>query len=129
MTQRNIVTIACVAVAIAALSFVVGESHGQRSIVRSLRIQIDDAQAMLLVDRIVEERRIKSLLARGCANKAIGEITNNENADLRTLSKFVDGSLDKPTIEYITNRNPRLLEELKALDGKYVNTWSAVDCN
>jgi hypothetical protein len=97
--------------------------------VRSLRSQIDSVQATLLVNRIVEERRIKSLLARGCGTKAIGEITNNENSDLRMLSRFVDSNLDGPTIEYINNQDPKLLNELKAFDGKFVNTWSAGECN
>ena len=84
---------------------------------------------MLLVNRIVEERRIKSLLVRGCGDKAIGEITNNENSDLRMLLSFVDSNLDRPTIEYINNQDPKLLDELKTFDGKFVNTWSASECN
>ena len=72
---------------------------------------------MLLVNRIVEERRIKSLLARGCGNKAIGEIANDESSDLRMLSSFVDDHLDRPTIEYINNQDPKLLDELKTFDG------------
>jgi hypothetical protein len=82
-----------------------------------------------LQNRIIEERRIKSLLARGCGNKAIGEITNNENLDLKTLSGFVDSNLDEPTVEYINNLDPTLLDELKTFDGKFVNTWSGTECN
>ena len=129
MTRRDVVGFACAAVAIAVLSFGIGESVGQRSMLRPLRIQVDGIQAMLLVDRIVEERRIKSLLARGCTTKAMGEVTNNENADLRTLSRFADGKLDQPTIEYISNQDPNLLNELKTLNGAYVDHWSAVECN
>jgi hypothetical protein len=129
MTRRNVLALACAAAVIAALFFGIGASLGQRSMVRSLRIQIDSVQAMLLVNRIVEERRIKSLLARGCGNKAIGEITNDENSDLRMLSSFVDDHLDRPTIEYINNQDPKLLDELKTFDGKFVNTWSANECN
>jgi hypothetical protein len=129
MTRRNVVTLACAAAVIAALFFGIGVTLGQRSMIRSLRIQIDGVQAMLLVNRIVEERRLKSLLARGCGNKAIGEITNNESTDLRMLSGFVDNHLDRPTIEYINNQDPKLLDELKTFDGKFVNTWSASECN
>jgi hypothetical protein len=129
MTRRNVVGLAGAAVVIAALFFGIGVSLGQRSMVRSLRIQIDSIQAMVLANRIIEERRIKSLLARGCGNKAIGEITNNENLDLKTLSEFVGNSLDRPTIEYINNLDPKLLDELKTFDGKFVNTWSGTECN
>lgn len=129
MTRRNVVALACAAAVIAALFFGIGMSLGQRSMVQSLRVQIDSVQAMLLVNRIVEERRLKSLLARGCGNKAIGEISNNENSDLRMLSGFVDSHLDRPTIEYINNQDPKLLDELKTFDGKFLNTWSASECN
>jgi putative effector of murein hydrolase len=80
MTRRNVVALACAAAIMAALFVGIGVSLGQRSMIRSLRIQIDGVQAMLLANRMVKERRIKSLLARGCGNKAIGEIINNESS-------------------------------------------------
>jgi hypothetical protein len=127
MARRHAI-IALAVLGIAALSFGIGESLGQRSMMRSYRIELDAVQARLLVDRIVEERRIKALLGRGCATQAMGEITNNENADLKTLTEFVERKLDQSTLAYISNQDPDILSELKTFKGTYVNTWSASGC-
>ena len=87
--SRRHAIIALAVLGIAALSLGIGESLGQRSMMRSYRIELDAVQARLLVDRIVEERRIKTLLGRGCATQAMGEITNRENSDLKTLEADV----------------------------------------
>lgn len=83
---------------------------------------------MLLVDRIVGERKIKSLLARGCTAEAMATIDHNENSDLKLLAEFANGNLDRPTITYITNQAPNILDELKTFKSKYENTWQEPDC-
>jgi hypothetical protein len=112
MTRRTMVfTLA--AVIVAALSFGIGESLGQRAMLQSLKVQLDGVQAMLLVDRIVEERKVKSLLAHGCATEAMTRVDHQENSDLKLLAEFVSENLDRPAITYITNQAPNILNELK----------------
>ena len=114
--------------ALVLLSFVIGESIGQRSMRRPFSIQLDGVQAMLLIDRIVEERKIKSLLARGCASEAMTVVDINENSDLKLLAEFVNGKLDHPTLAYITRQDPNILEELGTFKSKYGSTWQEPDC-
>jgi|ERR1700733_9532907 len=128
MTRRTMIfTLAIVVVA--ALSFGIGESLGQRSMLRSLKVQVDGVQAMLLVDRIVGERKVKSLLAHGCAAEAMVMVDHHENSDLKLLAEFVNGSLDRPAITYITNQAPNILNELKTFRNKYGDTWREPECS
>lgn len=84
---------------------------------------------MLLVDRIVEERKEKSLLAHGCATEAMTMVDHHENSDLKLLAEFVNGDLDRPTITYITNQAPNILDELRTFKSKYGNTWREPECS
>jgi hypothetical protein len=122
MTKRNW-TITAAAVLLAIALFGVGVILGQRLMIRAFDVQLRGVQATLLVDRVVEERGIKSLLARGCVTEAIGEISNNELADRETLADFSHEKLDRDTIAYINKRDPKLLNELDAPTGAFTNTW------
>jgi hypothetical protein len=128
LTWRNVI-LAFVIAAATISSFVIGDSIGQRSMRKPIRIQVDGVQAMLLVDRIVDERKIKSLLAHGCATEAMTMVDHQENSDLKLLSEFVNGDLDLPALTYITNQSPDILNELKTFKSKYGNTWREPECS
>lgn len=125
---RHIVIVILTALAVAIVSVGIGESLGQRTMLKQTRIQLDDVQAMLLVNRIGDERKIKSLLARGCVSAASIEIDHSENADMKLLSEFLNGKLDQPTIRYIARQDPNILGELKSFKSKYQNTWQEPQC-
>ena len=122
MTKRNW-TITVATVLLASVLFGVGVILGQRLMFRAFAVQLRGVQATLLFDRIVQEREIKTLLARGCVNVAIGEISNNELADRKTLSAFVNEKLDRDTIAYINKRDSNILSELDSPTGSFTNTW------
>ena len=128
MTRRTMIFTLAVVI-VAALSFGIGESLGQRSMLRSLKVQLDGVQAMLLVDRIVEERKVKSLLAHGCATEAMTMVDHHENSDLKLLAEFINGNLDRSAITYITNQAPNILNELRTFKSKYGNTWREPECS
>jgi hypothetical protein len=128
LTRRNVI-LAFGIVAVAISSFVIGDSFGQRSMRKPIRIQVDGVQAMFLVDRIVEERKVKSLLARGCATETMTMVDHQENSDLKLLTEFVNGDLDRPALAYITNQAPDILNELKTFKSKYGNTWREPVCS
>jgi hypothetical protein len=115
--------LAALAVVLAVGLFGVGIVLGQRLVFRSFSVQLRGVQATLLFDRIVQERGIRSLLARGCVPEAIGELSNNELADRKTLADFVHAKLDAGTLAYIDKRDPRILNELESPAGSFTNTW------
>ena len=122
MTKRNW-TITTLTVLLAIVLLGVGVILGQRLMFGTFGVQLRGVQATLLFDRIVREREIKTLLARGCVTEAIGEISNNELADRKTLSDFVREKLDRDTIEYINKRDSNILSELDSPTGSFRNTW------
>jgi hypothetical protein len=92
-------------------------------------IQLDGVQAMLLFDRIRQERKIKSLLERGCLTAATSTLDHDENVDMNLLAEFVRGRLDQPSITYIANLDSNIFNELKTFKSKYGNTWPEPNCN
>ena len=122
MTKRNwTMTVATLLLAI--VLFGGGVIAGQRLMFRAFAVQLRGVQAALLFDRIVQEREIKALLVRGCVTEAIGEISNKELADRKTLSDFVHEKLDRDTIAYINKRDSNILNELDSPTGSFTNTW------
>jgi hypothetical protein len=111
-----------------ALSLAAGESLGQRSMLKGLKIQLDGVQAMLLADRIIEERKLKSLLARGCTTDALNAVNITENSDMKLLAEFVGANLDQPSLQYISSRSPGFLDEVKSFKSSYRVSWSEVTC-
>jgi hypothetical protein len=122
MTKRNW-TITVATVLLAIVLFGGGVILGQRLMLRAFAIQLRGVQATLLFDRIVQEREIKTLLTRGCVSVAIGEISNSELADRKTLAAFVHEKLDRDTIAYINKRDSNILSEIDSPTGSFTNTW------
>jgi hypothetical protein len=122
MTKRNW-TITVATLLLAIVLFGGGVIVGQRLMFRAFAVQLRGVQATLLFDRIVQEREIKTLLARGCVNVAIGEISNNELADRKTLLAFMHEKLDRDAIAYINKRDSNILSELDSPTSSFTNTW------
>jgi hypothetical protein len=122
-TKKRNWAIAALSIVLAIVLFSVGVSVGQRLMLRTVSVQLHDVQAMFLFDRIVQEREIKSLLARGCVTEATGEVSNNELADRKKLAGFVHEKLDRDTIVYINKRDANILNELDSPVGSFTNTW------
>jgi hypothetical protein len=125
MIKRNL-TITVLTVLLATVLLGGGVILGQRLMFGRFGVQLRGIQATLLFDRIVQEREIKALLARGCISEAIGKISNNELEDRETLSHFVHEKLDRDTIAYINKRDSNILSELDSPTGTFTNTWP--DC-
>jgi hypothetical protein len=122
MTKRKWAITALTAL-LAILLFVGGVNFGQRLMIRAFGVEVRGVQARLLFDRILHEREIKALLARGCITEAIGEVSNQELFDRETLAGFVHEKLDRDTIAYINQRDSNILSELDSPAGPFTNTW------
>jgi hypothetical protein len=122
MTKRNW-TIAAILMVLVIVLLGVGVMLGQRLMYVGIGVQLRGVQAGWLFDRIVREREIKSLLARGCVTEAIGEISNNELADRKTLSGFVHENSIETLSLTSTSEMRTLLNELDSPPGSFTNTW------
>jgi hypothetical protein len=54
------------------------------------------------------ERKLKSLLGRGCTTDALNTVNLRENSEMKLLAEFVDANLEQPSLQYIFESQPRL---------------------
>jgi putative effector of murein hydrolase len=129
MTSKRTIAASLLTGAIAvAIAFAIGESMGQRSMLAGINAQLDSVQASLIFNRLLDARKLKSLLAKGCIEQAAQAVDVAEDKDMELLAGFVNGKLDASTTKYISDRNPNLLDELKTFKSKYGRSWSETEC-
>ena len=112
-----------------AVAFLVGDSVGQRSMLSVMRTQLDSIQGVMAFNRLLDERKLQMLLARGCVTQSSYVVDVAQDKDMELLSGFfMHGQLDAPAIKYIADRDPKLLGELKTFKSKYGNSWAEPEC-
>lgn len=111
-----------------AAAFAIGDSIGQRSMLSATSMQLDNIQTTLAFNRLIDERQLKSLMARGCIEQAAKAIDVAEDKDMELLAGFVNGKISPWAIKYISDRDPTLVNELKTFKSKYGRSWSEMEC-
>lgn len=111
------------------VSFVIGLYVGERWAIANLSVELDSTQAMLAFNRIVVERRMQSLLSRGCMDAAMKEVDIDEDQDTRLLAEFFKGKLTPWTRKYVSDRDPNLVGTLSTFKSKYGSVWEQPDCH
>jgi hypothetical protein len=111
------------------LSFVIGDSMGQRAIRSKIALQIDSVQGSLAFNRILDERKLKKLLELGCINQASFAIDVSLDKDMELLSEFVkNDQLDEQAMKYIADRDSDIIGLLKTYKSKYGKSWVEPPC-
>lgn len=105
-----------------------GIGFGTRLSRDQVAIAIDDIQASLAFNRLLEGRKLASLLSRGCAGAAATEIDIVMDQDTKLLASLYKGKLSSSTIEYIETRDPNLLKTLDKFKSKYGEVWKEPEC-
>jgi hypothetical protein len=119
---------AALIVVVAALAFAIGDSYGQRTMLKAMSPQFDGVQAMLAYNRLDDDRKLGVLLSKGCVSQAQGFLDFDEDQQTRLLSEFFRGQVDQGTIKYVTDRDPKLVASLPAFKSKYGSRWEEPDC-
>jgi hypothetical protein len=91
-------------------------------------IAIDDIQASLAFNRLLEERKLASLLSRGCVAAAAKEVDIVMDQDTKLLASLYKGKLSPSAIKYIENRDPNLLKTLDTFKSRYGEIWKEPEC-
>jgi hypothetical protein len=125
--QRIMVVVLVCGFAVAA-AFAIGKSLGQRSMLAAMNVQLDSVQATLAFNRLLDERQLKSLLARGCIEQVAKAIDVAEDKDMELLAGFFNGKIDASAKKYVLDRDPNLVNELKTFKSKYGRSWSEMEC-
>lgn len=110
------------------IAFAIGNSFGQRSMLKAFSLQYDDVQAMLAYNQLDDDRQLQVLLSKGCVTQAQRYLDFYEDRETRLLSEFFKGKLDLETIKYVTDRDPKLVASLSTFKSKYGSRWDEPDC-
>jgi hypothetical protein len=113
---------------LALITFFVGKGVGQRAMFTSMRTDLHSVQTMLAFNRILDERRLRSLISRGCINQAVDELDFLKDRDMELLSQYLKGTVDKSTVKYISDRDSHLIDELRDFKSKYGSVRSEGVC-
>jgi len=128
MRSIRLTVVAVVAILSIAVAFAVGLSLGQRSMLAASDKELRNVQAMLVFNRILDERRLQALMSRGCVSQAADEISFNLDKDMELLSHYIGEGLDAQTQKYISDRDSTLLKELQTFKSKYGDAWAEKAC-
>lgn len=119
-------TIACVAVG--GIAYAVGNSAGQRSMLNQSSTELNGIQVSLAFNRLLDERRWGELLDAGCTAQAIEALNAAQDESMDLLSDLLKRPLDASTLKYVSDRDPKLIEQLRVFKSKHGHEWSEEGC-
>ena len=94
-----------------------------------MRDQLNSVQGMTAFNRIMDNQKLQTLLSRGCITQASYSLDVAQDEDMEILSRFVThDQLDAQAVQYISDRDPKLLGKLKTFKSKYGNSWAEPEC-
>ena len=110
------------------VSFAVGESLGQRSMLAQDNRALSGVQADLAINRLLDERHWAELVAKGCIAQITKSLDIAQDQDKKLIAEHINQGLDASAIQYIAIRDPNLIEELKTFKSTSGESWSEDIC-
>ncbi|WP_158752700.1 hypothetical protein [Dyella sp. S184] len=116
-------------IVVVAIAFMVGLRVGDRRATTEDRVVVDSIQADLVFNRILDERKMQSMLSKGCVAETQNALNINLDQDTKLLAEFFKGKLTPDARKYVSDRDPELMSSLGAFKSKYGNSWTEMECN
>ncbi len=116
------------AVLYSATIFWLGIGIGMRSNLHQTAIELDNTQAMLAFNRLLEERKLELLLSKGCVTAAVEKTNIAIDQDTKLLASLFKGKLSPWITKYVDDRDPNLLKTLDTFKSKYGDSWREPEC-
>ena len=124
----SIIATVVVVLVVIAIGFALGWAMGERRMAMSTADDLKNVQAMLVFNRILDERRLQGLVSSGCANQAADELDYTLDKDTELLSHYVSEGIDAQTQKYISDRDHNLLNAVRTFKSKYGDSWVEKAC-
>ncbi|SRR5258708_279077 len=102
---------------------------GVRTERRHLDTALYSTQAMLWFNHLLTFREIEGLLTKGCSAEGLEATRIAIDQEMQLLSDFHRNGGDTSIDKYVSDRDPKLLNQLDTFKGKYVGTWAQPTCN
>jgi hypothetical protein len=126
--MRKLMLVALYVVSI-VLSFAAGATLWQRHNMEGFGVALAETQAMLWFNHLLQFREIEADLEKnGCEKVALEKAKIAIDVEMRLLSSFHEEHPDSPLNKYISDRDAKLLSELKGFKSKYGDSWTVPQC-
>lgn len=109
-------------------AFAAGGHLARRHMTAGLEEALYETQAMLWFNHLGDYRKIESDLLKGCQAEALEKTRIAIDMEMRLLSEFHAKYPRSRLNEYISDRDPKLLEQLETFKSKYGNSWTVPKC-
>ena len=94
----------------------------------AFRVGLDEAQAALWFNHLLQFREIESDLSRGCSTEALEKTRIAIDEEMSLLSSFHKKSPNSSLNKYISDRDPKLLSQLENFKSKHGSSWTVPQC-
>lgn len=109
-------------------SFAAGGHLTRRHIMGELDEALYETQAMLWFNHLRDYRAIESDLLRGCQPEALEKTRFAIDQEMRLLSEFYAKHPNSSLNKYVSDRDPKLLDQLREFKSQYGNSWKVPKC-
>jgi hypothetical protein len=120
--------ISVVALVFIAVIFWLGFGIGLRYGTSQSEIELNNTQAMLAFNRILDERKLSLLLSKGCITEALTRTDIAIDQNTKLIASFFKGKLSPWVSKYISDRDPNFLHSLDGFKSKYGDSWTETEC-
>jgi hypothetical protein len=110
------------------VSFAIGDSVGQRTMLKAFAPQLSGVQAMLLADKISRQRELLSYMRAQCIKESIDETDVDQDRGMQVLMDLLRNA-DDASRRYIQVHEPGLLDEAANYKARYPNKISHSTCS
>lgn len=91
-------------------------------------VALNDTQAMLWFNHLQQFRDIEADLANECTVEAHEKLRIAIDGEMSLLSSFHKENANSALNKYISDRDPKLLSQLKSFKSKYGSSWTVPQC-
>jgi hypothetical protein len=111
------------------VAFVAGGKLSYKHSLEGFSVVLAETQAMLWFNHLLQFREIEADLKRkGCEEVALEKTKIAIDGEMRLLSSFHQEYPDSSINKYISDRDVKLLGELKGFKSKYGDSWTVPQC-
>ena len=91
-------------------------------------VELDKTQAMLAFNHMARYRELESDLTKGCYSEALEKAKISKDQELSLLASLFKEHPDTSFSQYVSDRDPALVEQLKTFKSAYGNSWKEPQC-
>lgn len=96
---------------------------------KAFGFELDKTQAELSFNHMIRYRELESDLSKGCYSIALEKAKISKDQELVLLASFLKDHPNTSLSQYISDRDPALIEQLRTFKSDYGNTWKEQQCN